>query len=96
MEQKITIIIGGKTYAMTARSPEEENTYRLAATSVNHMLSYYTDRFPGKDMIDILALTALNESIRGISTKKKMDALAKEVEALKIQTDTYLDNIEEK
>jgi cell division protein ZapA (FtsZ GTPase activity inhibitor) len=95
MEQKITIVIGGKKYALTASSPEQEEIYRLAASSVNKMLGIYTDKFPGKDMTDILSFVALNESIGGITAKKRLEAMQKEADTLKSQTDTYLDNIDE-
>ena len=95
MAQKITIAIGGKKYAMMANSPEEEEAYRLAATSVNKRLADYTDKFPGKDMIDILSFVALNESIGRIAARKRLDAAVQEAETLKVQTDTYLDNIED-
>ena len=94
MEQKITIRIGEKKYAMTANSPEQEEIYRLAAASVNKMLSLYTDKFPGKDLTEILSFVALNESIGGITAKKKLDALMKDFETLENQTDRYLENID--
>lgn len=94
MEQKITIRIGEKKYAMTAKSPEQEEIYRLAAASVNKMLSLYTDKFPGKELTEILSLVALNESIGGITAKKKLDALMKDIDSLETQTDTYLENID--
>ena len=94
MDQKITISIGGKKYALTASSPEQEEAYRLAASSVNSLLSIYTDKYPGKDMTDILSFVALNESIGAITLKKRLEAVEKEAGTLKNQTDNYLDNID--
>ena len=94
MSQKISITIGGKKYGLTADSPEQEHAYRLAAISLNKMLSLYTAKFPGKDMNEILTFVALNEGIGAIMTKKKLDAVEKELQTLKNQTDTYLDNID--
>ncbi len=94
MGQKITISISGKRYELTANTPEEEEIYRLAATSVNKMLSIYTDKYPGKELAELLAFVALTESRGRMSLMKKMEALGKEVEMLKKQTDTYLENID--
>ena len=59
MGQKITISISGKKYELSANSPEDEEIYRLAAASVNKMLSIYTDNaLPGK------APTAMAGSLR--------------------------------
>ncbi|MDD6253893.1 MAG: cell division protein ZapA [Candidatus Cryptobacteroides sp.] len=94
MSQKMSIAIGGKKYTLTADSPEQENAYRAAAYSVNKMLSVYTAKFPGKDMDEILSFVALNEGIGAIMMKKKLEAVEKELQTLKNQIDTYLDNID--
>lgn len=93
MGQKITISISGKKYELTANTPDEEEIYRMAAVSVNQMLSSYTDKFPGKELSELLSFVALNESIGKLSLMRKLDAVGKEVETLEKQTDTYLKNI---
>ncbi len=94
MGQKITISISGKRYELNADSAEKEEIYRQAAASVNKMLADYTDKFPGKELSELLAFVALNESIGRISMLKRLDAIAKEVETLEKQTDTYLEDID--
>lgn len=94
MGQKITISISGKKYELTANSAEEEEIYRMAASSVNKMLSSYADKFPEKELSELLSFVALNESIGRLSVMKKLEAVGKEVEALEKQTHTYLENID--
>ena len=94
MGQKITIGIGGKRYELNADSVEKEEIYRQEAASVNKMLADYTDKFPGKELSELLAFVALNESIGRISMLKRLDAISKEVETLERQTDTYLEDID--
>ena len=94
MGQKITIRINGKKYELTAETPEKEEIYRQAAVSVNQMLGSYVDKFPGKELSELISLVALNESIGRITLMKKMEAVERETEMLRKQTDTYLDNID--
>ena len=95
MGQKITIRINGKRYELTAETPEKEEIYRQAALSVNQMLGNYVDKFPGKELSELISLVALNESIGRITLMKKLEAAEKETELLRKQTDTYLENIDD-
>lgn len=94
MGQKITIRINGKIYELTAETPEKEEIYRQAAVSVNQMLGTYMQKFPGKDLSELISLVALNESIGRLTLTRRLESVEKETEMLKKQTDTYLDNIE--
>lgn len=94
MGQKITISISGKKYELSANSPEDEEIYRLAAASVNKMLSIYTDKYPGKELAELLSFVALTESRGRLSLMRKIETMGKEVEMLEKQTDTYLENID--
>ena len=80
---------------MTAPTPESEELIRLAAASINSKIAGYQTKYPGKNMSDILAFVALNESIGSISQQRALDSLKKEIESLKGETDSYLENIEE-
>lgn len=93
MGQKINLEINSKKYELTANSPDEEEIYRRAAASVNSMISYYTERYPGQEMLDILSFAALNESIARLTLLKRIGNVEKEAELLRNQTDTYLGNI---
>ena len=58
------------------------------------MLSIYTDKYPGKELAELLSLVALTESRGRLSLMRKIEAMGKEVEMLEKQTDTYLENID--
>ncbi len=92
MDQKITIRIADREYVMTASSPEREELIRLAASAVNSKLNGFQARYPGKNMVDLLAFVALNESVGSISLQRKLDAVRREAEVLKGETDSYLEN----
>lgn len=94
MDQRITVKIAEREYVIMAPSPESEELIRLAASAINKKISAYTAKFPGKNMIDILSFVALNESIGSLSVQRKFEALNAEINNLKKDTDTYLENIE--
>lgn len=93
MEQRITIRIAERQYVLKASNQESEERIRQAAASINKKLSAYTEKFPDKNMIDILSIVALNESISREKLQKQLDDFQKEVETLRKDTDIYLDNL---
>ena len=92
MGQKITISISGKKYELSANSPEDEEIYRLAAASVNKMLSIYTDKYPGKELAELLSFVALTESRGRLSLMEKRLNCTQEIlsELLRQQKDSSL------
>ena len=95
MDRKITIRIAEREYIMNAPTPESEELIRLAASSINSKLSGFQAKYPGKNMADLLAFVALNESIGSTTLQRKLDSLKKEIDSLNRATDSYLDSIEE-
>ncbi len=93
MEQNITIRIGGNEYNLKAKSQEDEEVIRKAADSIGKKINAYNNKFPGRDMIDILSFVALNESINSINLKKALDSFNEEAESLLKDSTSYLDKI---
>ena len=59
MEQKISIKIAGRTYNLTATSPEQEALYRTAAETINRRMAAFTQNHPGKTPADLMTFVAL-------------------------------------
>lgn len=94
MGQKITVTLNSKRYELTASTPEDEEIYRLAAVSVNNGINSYSVKFQGKEVSEILAMVAFNESIGRISAMKEIEKDNKSADSLRTMLNTYLDNIE--
>ena len=63
MDQKISIKIAGRTFNLTAPTPETEQLYRQAAEAINKRFATFTRSHPGKTASDLLSLVALNEAV---------------------------------
>ena len=66
MDQKISIKIAERTFNLSASSPEQEEVIRLAAEAINRRLDSYTRKNPGKALIELMSMVALNECVRRI------------------------------
>ena len=75
MDQKITIRIADRKYALTASSPENEELIRSAAAVINAKLEALAAALPGKNETDRLSLLALNMGIGMLSSKRECDSL---------------------
>ena len=73
MDQKISIKIAGRTFNLTATSPELEELYRQAAEAINKRFTAFTRSHPGKTVSDLLSLVALNETVLRLSLQKDID-----------------------
>lgn len=93
MEQKITVKIADKSYALKAQSPDDEEIIRKAAVHVNAKLTAYQNKFPGKGIADILSIVALYEGISYVSMQKKLEKLESELKELTESLSGYLENI---
>ncbi len=93
MDQNITIKIGENEYNLKAKSQEEEEVIRKAADTIGKKISAYRNKFPDRDMIDILSFVALNESINSINLKKALDSINEEAASLLKDSSSYLDKI---
>ena len=92
MDQKISIQIAGRTYNLTAASPEQEQTYRLAAEAINNRFSAYTRSHPGKTAADMLSMVALSETVIRIGLQKEAEAVKAELEALEKDLAKYVED----
>ena len=62
MDQKISIKIAGRTFNLTAPTPETEQLYRQAAEAINKRFASFTRSHPGKTASDLLSLVAKTNS----------------------------------
>ena len=90
MDQKISIKIAGRTFNLTASSPEQEQIIRLAADAVDKRLAAFTRANPGKTMSELMSMVALNECFNRICAQRETEALKSEAERLGKDMADYL------
>lgn len=96
MAQNIKLVIGGHTHSFKAQTPEAEQIMRLAASDLNKRLEKFALQYPGSQELDRLAFAALNLGIEKISRERKLAELKGEADALKRETDVYIESIGKK
>jgi len=94
MDQKISIKIADRTFYLTASSPEQEEVIRLAADAINKRLDNYSRKNPGKTLVELMSMVALNECACRISFQRDIDGREKEAEQLGKDMANYLAQIE--
>lgn len=92
MDQKISIKIAGRTFNLTASSPEMEELYRNAADAINRRFVSYTRSHPGKTASDILSLVALNETVIRLGMQKDLERYKAQENELEKDLEKYLEN----
>ena len=95
MDQKISIKIAERTFNLTASSPAKEEVIRQAADAVNRRLEAYMRKNPGKQLIELMSMVALNECACRISSQRELEARQAEAEALGRDMANYLAQTEE-
>ena len=90
MDQKISIKIAERTYNLTAPTPEQEEVIRLAADAINRRLETFTRRNPGKNLVELMSMVALNEGVCRINIQREMAAKEAEAEQLGKDMANYL------
>ena len=90
MDQKISIKIAERTFNLTASTPEQEEVIRLAADAINRRLETFTRRNPGKNMLELMSMVALNEGVCRINIQREMAAKEAEAEQLGKDMANYL------
>ena len=90
MDQKISIKIAERTFNLTAPTPEKEEVIRLAADAINRRLETYTRRNPGKNLVELMSMVALNEGVCRINIQREMAAKEAEAEQLGKDMANYL------
>ena len=90
MDQKISIKIAERTFNLTASTPEQEEVIRLAADAINRRLETFTRKNPGKNLMELMSMVALNESVCRINVQREMAAKDAEAEQLGKDMANYL------
>ena len=90
MDQKISIKIAERTFNLTAPTPEQEEVIRLAADAINRRLETFTRRNPGKNLVELMSMVALNEGVCRINIQREMAAKEAEAEQLGKDMANYL------
>jgi cell division protein ZapA (FtsZ GTPase activity inhibitor) len=90
MDQKISIKIAGRTFNLTASSPEMEELYRQAAEAINKRFTTFTRSHPGRNVSDLLSLVALNETVIRLGIQKDIDLYKTAEKQLESDLDNYL------
>ena len=82
----IKINIGDKFYPLRIERDEEENI-RKAAKTINDKLTQYRGKYSERDMVDLLAMTALQYTKKYIENELNNDHAVLEEELKRINTD---------
>jgi cell division protein ZapA (FtsZ GTPase activity inhibitor) len=90
MDQKISIKIAGRTFNLTAATPETEQLYRQAAEAINKRFASFTRSHPGKTASDLLSLVALNEAVIRLDMQREIDLYKTAEKQLESDLDRYL------
>ena len=90
MDQKISVKIAGRTFNLTAATPEMEELYRQAAEAINKRFAHFTRSHPGKTVADLLSLVALNETVLRLGLQKEMDRCKEQEQQLEADLGAYL------
>lgn len=93
MDQKITIKIAERKYALSASSPEKESLIRTAAEGINKKLETLSATMPGRSELDKITMIALNLSITSLSQTRELEAMRSDLDQLVRDTDNYLEHI---
>ena len=90
MDQKISIKIAGRTFNLTAATPETEQLYRQAAEAINKRFASFTRSHPGKTASDLLSLVALNEAVIRLDMQREIDLSKSAEKQLESDLERYL------
>lgn len=90
MVQKISIKIAGRTYNLTANSPEQEELYRTAAETINRRMATFTQNHPGKTSADLMTFVALTETVIRLGLQKDMEQFKQQEAGLERDLARYL------
>lgn len=94
MSQNVTLKIGGKEYHLSAPTPEVEQYMRLAAENINTRLDSFGARYSNVSDYEKLMFVAVQEAVRKIDARRKLQTLKAECDALDQQLGDYLDGID--
>ena len=90
MDQKISIQIAGRTFNLTAASPELEELYRQAADAINNRFAAFTRSHPGRTVNDLMSLVALNETVLRLTLQRELEQRKSAEKQLEVDLERYL------
>ena len=90
MDQKISIQIAGRTFNLTAASPELEELYRQAADAINNRFLAFTRSHPGRTVNDLMSLVALNETVLRLTLQRELEQRKSAEKQLEVDLERYL------
>ena len=90
MGQKISIKLAGRTFNLTAATPEAEQTYRQAADAINARFDALNRSHPGNAVSDLMSLVALNETVVRLSMQRELGLREDEEKKLDADLERYL------
>ena len=93
MAQKITVKIVNANFNLSAATPEMEELYRRAAEIINQRFSVYTNTNPGKNVVEILSMVALNETVNRLGVQRELERREEQENSLRLDLDRYLKDI---
>lgn len=96
MGQKISIKLAGRTFNLTAATPEAEQLYRRAADAINARFNEINRSHPGNTVSDLMSLVALNETVVRLSMQRETELRQEEEKKLETDLDRYLKDALEK
>ena len=94
MEQKVNLVIAGRQFQLKANTPEMEQSMRIAAEDINKMLDRYTEKYPDKELVEMLLFVTLTQAVSRIDVLKKLNEITAEGAKLAGDLSEYLKNIE--
>lgn len=90
MGQKISIKLAGRTFNLTAATPEAEQTYRQAADAINARFDALNRSHPGNTVSDLMSLVALNETVVRLGMQRELGLREEEGKKLDADLERYL------
>ena len=90
MGQKISIKLAGRTFNLTAASPEAEQLYREAAEAINARFDAINRSHPGNAVSDLMSLVALNETVVRLGMQRELGLQQEQEKKLDADLERYL------
>lgn len=94
MGQSITLKLGNKEYAMSARTPHMEHLMRTAAEEINTQIDKFAASYPTQTIEDRLSMAALWLGTSKVSSQEQLRDVKKEFDELNEELETYLAGID--
>ena len=90
MGQKISIKLAGRTFSLTAATPEAEQLYRQAADAINARFNAINRSNPGNTVGDLMSMVALNETVVRLDVQREQTLREEELKKLNADLERYL------